>query len=753
MEEKRVLHPYLVERLRSLHPDFVDNPPTYKVPDDSPTGFHEQSLFFADGDGNILIRYFNLEGNEEFYENARWKKQTPYQVKRYHPDVHQELLAKNPKKGKYQAPAATPARLYLPPKLIDRFKAGETISTLFVTEGQFKAFAGSYNGLPIIGAFGISGWKVKKKLRMKDDLARIIKECKVQRLVLLMDSDLFKAKYVDEDTEMTERLWTFYQAARSFRETCVSINIDAYLMYIDPDLGPKGLDDLYEAFRGKEIEITDEAMKLEATSNYFRCNNISERGAAWLKGYFLLSSVDRFYLHNSEIIEDQKFTWNNGKFLYNEETQTCDILIHPEAKKFVRIGCDYFKRIVVVNSQEEKNEVLQPWNKGEITQDYVKDQGMSHFFKWVARYDAFTNLPDHSDNFKAEIVTDDGTRLYNTYHPLKWKPEEGDITMSMEFVKHVFGTQKLPNGKERWVAGLDYLSILYTYPAQKLPVIVLVNKLGGTGKSTFMFWLKAIYGHNASICSNEDFTDRFNADYANMLLALLDEGFIDKRLTYEKVKSMTTSPTTKLHDKGKSKHEIELFIKFILTSNDELNCIPITATEKRFWVIKVPQFEGKENPNLLYQLRAEIPAFLHHLKTREIVHPRKTRLWFEPKTTDTPALRRLVAGSKTWIEKEITEIVRGKIIDCRVEEIHMTVKELMEELPSKYEQHSVKNCLQEKMGLKEANSWMTKYSIDQVSGQVDEQRIKRSTRHYKFQAKDILTEEEYNDYFKQLQPA
>jgi len=57
---------------------------------------------------------------------------------------------------------------------------------------------------------------------------------------------------------------------------------------------------------------------------------------------------------------------------------------------------------------------------------------------------------------------------------------------------------------------LDYLTILFLKPAEKLPALCLVSKEQKTGKSTFLHWLQKIYGDNAVILGNEDFSSNFN---------------------------------------------------------------------------------------------------------------------------------------------------------------------------------------------------------------------------------------------------
>jgi len=61
--------------------------------------------------------------------------------------------------------------------------------------------------------------------------------------------------------------------------------------------------------------------------------------------------------------------------------------------------------------------------------------------------------------------------------------------------------------------GLDYLQILFTQPTQMLLILLLVSNERNTGKTTFLSFLKMIFGKNATFNTNEDFRSQFNADW------------------------------------------------------------------------------------------------------------------------------------------------------------------------------------------------------------------------------------------------
>lgn len=91
-------------------------------------------LFDADKDGNILIRYFNLDG-----QPYRWKKAGTKQ-----PRDFIRIRLKEPRDdAKYIQPEGSPQFPFFPPAILRKYKDAEPITTLYLVEGEFKAFVGS----------------------------------------------------------------------------------------------------------------------------------------------------------------------------------------------------------------------------------------------------------------------------------------------------------------------------------------------------------------------------------------------------------------------------------------------------------------------------------------------------------------------------------------------------------------------------------------------------------------------------------
>lgn len=193
-----------------------------------------------------------------------------------------------------------------------------------------------------------------------------------------------------------------------------------------------------------------------------------------------------------------------------------------------------------------------PWSYEALRQDYGKNN-----LPEIEKYDGFCIIPDHV-NYRREH----GTHL-NLYEPLAHRPAEGEFPNIRAFLSHIFG--------EQIELGLDYLQLLYLRPTQMLPILLLVSSERNTGKTTFLRFLKMIFGKNATFNTNDDFRSQFNADWTNRLLVLVDELLLNKIEDTEKIKNLSTASDYKVEAKGKDRREIEFFAKFVLCSNNERN--------------------------------------------------------------------------------------------------------------------------------------------------------------------------------------
>jgi hypothetical protein len=263
------------------------------------------------------------------------------------------------------------------------------------------------------------------------------------------------------------------------------------------------------------------------------------------------------------------------------------------------------------------------------------------------------------------------------------------------FLNHVFG--------EQLALGIDYLKILLLYPTQMLPILCLVSSERNTGKTTFLNFLKAVFGDNMTINSNEDFRSNFNAEWAHKLLIGVDETFLDRKEDSERIKSLSTSRYYKIEAKGQDRQEIEFFGKFVLCSNNEDNFIQIDPGEIRYWIRRLPPLQ-QDDKNMLDLLKAEIPWFLNYLVERPFTTQSTTRMWFQPAQISTPALKRVKRYNRNKLEVEVAQLLQF-ILDSKepVESISFCVSDIQDWLLKRgfrgYDSGTIRRLLQEEWKL------------------------------------------------------
>lgn len=294
---------------------------------------------------------------------------------------------------------------------------------------------------------------------------------------------------------------------------------------------------------------------------------------------------------------------------------------------YIRIGPKFYKVIELPMSDGKLVKTLIPWNKDTIVQDYGRAR-----LNNIPKLNGFCCVPEHLQ-YKRVIHN-----CYNRYEELPFSPSDKEIDedellklipFTISFIKHIFGKQ--------FELGLDFIKILFEKPTQKLPIFCLVSQKRNTGKSTFIKWLRAIFGFNMTYIKGDSFGSAFNADWATKLLVAIDEVFFDKKDVTERLKYLSTTDKDKLEAKGVDRVEIEIFIKFILCSNNENDFVKIDLEETRYWVRKLKPL-NKVDINFYDRLCKEIPNFLQFLLMRKYSTENKTRMWFTAEQIKTQAL-------------------------------------------------------------------------------------------------------------------
>ena len=371
---------------------------------------------------------------------------------------------------------------------------------------------------------------------------------------------------------------------------------------------------------------------------------------------------------------------------------------------YIRVGTTYYKLIERPQISGDKITSLVKWSRETIVQDHGKK-----IIYDIPKYDGFCCIPNHL-NYQKTVEN-----FYNTYNEIPYQPSVSkvsvdEIPFSISFLQHIFGNQV--------DLGLDYLKILLENPTQILPILCLVSKERATGKTTFLKWMKEIFGRNMTYIKGDSFNSQFNSDWASMLLIAIDEVFFDRKEITERLKYLSTTNKDKLENKGKDREEIDFFGKFILCSNNEDNFIQIDENEIRFWVLKINPIK-LENTEFLQNLISEIPQFLSFLIHRKFHSQKKSRMWFSPDEIKTKALQKLVFKNGNKLEAKIVELLYEFFESNEVQEISIVPQDILNMLNRMFRQlnfsrNDVRTILKDKWKLEPQKNGLTyiRYDID-----------------------------------------
>ena len=359
-------------------------------------------------------------------------------------------------------------------------------------------------------------------------------------------------------------------------------------------------------------------------------------------------------------------------------------------EEYMRVGTTLYKVVnqPCANGGYEKKRVV--WNNSTLRQDYGKN-----YLATVPKYDGFCTVPNHL-NYQKEIEG-----FLNLYEPIEHKPQQGDFSHIQSLMQHIFG--------EQYELGMDYMQLLYLQPTQKLPIVLLVSEERNTGKSTFLNFLKAVFENNVTFNTNEDFRSQFNSDWAGKLLIVVDEVLLSRREDSERLKNLSTTLSYKVEAKGKDRDEIAFFAKFVLCSNNEYLPVIIDAGETRYWVRKINLLQS-DDTDFLQKLKAEIPAFLHHLQHRQLSTEKKSRMWFAPSLLHTEALQRIIRSNRNRLEIEMHELILDIMDRVGSETFSFCPDDILILLGNshvKAERYQVRRVLQERWKLKPAHNTLT----------------------------------------------
>lgn len=620
----------------------------------------DHPLFWADDKDNVCIGFMHLHGEMVTYDESKSKdrkKIKPYHVKR----LKKPILVKG-KLTKY-LPCTTGFSVipYLPREIVElynRAKKGDKkakLKKLVITEGQIKAYVASKNGFPIIGIPGITIWKPKNGKGIFHQIKDIVEMLDVKEVIFLTDADTLEVTW-EEGKDLTKRPWQFYYAVRAFKNHCDSLGVNMYFAHFHKKNEQKGIDDLILASKKTEIKkIKAEVLNINSAGQYLAKHDMERTSWKELqKIFFLFDTPREFYTEYESTIKLNPFIYDRAVWQYNDNLRELECKRSKFASAYVRIQDTNYRKSIKPNEHGINESILIPVNAETIKVDC--GYNTAHYKQLMSQIDFYhssINLPEHLNYQESISLTDENgiiTRWYNWYRPLTHSPAPGDFSTTIKFLKHIFGTGTIEhNGKSynQYELGLDYLKLQYCKPKHFLPILCLVSEKGKTGKTTYWDYEKLIFQGNLKKVKAEHLAKGFNSFYITALKVIIEEAFIEKKATVEKLKELVTSTTQLMDGKFQNIVETNSYIKVGISSNNVNDFAKIGQDETRFWPIKVPVIPKEDmDVNLLEKLAKEIPAFLYFLIEREYSTKRETRAWFADELISTEVLKSVKKASR-----------------------------------------------------------------------------------------------------------
>lgn len=289
----------------------------------------------------------------------------------------------------------------------------------------------------------------------------------------------------------------------------------------------------------------------------------------------------------------------------------------------------------------------------------------SHDKEKIKHYHGFAYVPENDKNkYFREIVLGDGLPNFNLYD----LPQHNNVKHEfcneeapnwpniISFLLHIAPHEKpYSNSKFTYIELLlDYLTILWRYPKNKLPILLLVSKERSTGKSTFLQMVELMFQGNARRVSIKDLESNFNSYWGSSNVLLVDETLLTKKLESQ-IRDESTSRNRTINGKFREEISFPNYTKFIMATNEVDNFATLDERENRYFVIEVKPFnKGSEIPDFIDLIKLELPQFLDYLLNHhQIKSDNTTRFWFDYIDYKTPALEKILYGEDYSSIKEL----------------------------------------------------------------------------------------------------
>lgn len=362
------------------------------------------------------------------------------------------------------------------------------------------------------------------------------------------------------------------------------------------------------------------------------------------------------------------------------ESETGEINQKAAEYRWIKVGDEYYERLIEHDIFTKSNSVIYRRRKRqEMVTEGVAITKIPRFHDWICQ-------PSHTDYKRIISIKHENEefKFFNSYQPMPHSPKEfalpdefirnpetfdyeniPEIRHTAAFMKHIFGWDEHRN--KYLTLGWDWITLCYLNPTQRLQALCLVSSEEGTGKSTFINLILALFGQNATKTEASRIGGNFNALSGGKVIQCVEETKDEKGSIENKLKDLITAYEKVVEAKHQDARVVKSFDKYIFASNHEDGFMKVGTETTRFAVMKVKAIKDKV-PDFEEKLYLEIPYLMYFMQKRKVITPKTDRLWFSPKLWENEALLKLRHASKDQVQQVMEELMQSIWIRCRIAE-------------------------------------------------------------------------------------
>jgi hypothetical protein len=211
--------------------------------------------------------------------------------------------------------------------------------------------------------------------------------------------------------------------------------------------------------------------------------------------------------------------------------------------------------------------------------------------------------------------------LLTGYDAERLPPSNADVEPILKHLRTLLKTE------ENYNHNLDWFANMIQYPSSQ-SIMMIWRSEEGSGKSLPTDFMSSIMGRNLFYeCQDvkENLFGRFNGHLSKKVYTVINETSRHDMMPYvEKIKTMITSPTITIEEKGQKKYVENNLNHFMMTLNPE-NPLPMKEGQRRFSYIECSDelIGNTEYFNFMYEWisrKANQRAFYQFLMERQVKH-------------------------------------------------------------------------------------------------------------------------------------